>query len=398
MTVWICNPFDILPGEGGRQMRYALLAEALVLAGHRVVFWSSDFHHLLKSRRTVSSVYCHNGIDVRLVPTFPYYRNVGIRRLRSHRRFAQEWRKQAIAYVAQTEQNPDVILCSTPPLSLFPVGEWLAKQFHAKIFLDVMDVWPETFYRVLPKWCRSLGRLLFMPLHRKVQGAYNRADGMSSVAEAYRPIIKRHDLKVFPHGMKLPDYAEYEKKTQELRLCYIGNLGSGYCLEAIMAGMEQLIKRQKAVQLTVAGDGPKRELVEKYASVYPQIRYTGFVDYCKLDLILRDSDVGVVPMKADSGVSIPYKIADYAGYGLAVLNGLGGTAEKVLAEYGAGVPYQVESPVSFVDAVNGMLDNPSRVARMKRNARKLAEEKFDATTIYPDFVRWIEQVVEAGKP
>ena len=397
MTVWICNPFDILPGEGGRQMRYALLAEALVQAGHRVVFWSSDFHHLLKSRRTVPSVYCHNGIDVRLVPTLPYYRNVGIRRLRSHRRFAQEWRKQATAYVAQTEQKPDVIICSTPPLSLFPVGERLAKQFHAKIFLDVMDVWPETFYRVLPMWCRLLGRLFFLPLHQKVRGAYKRADGVSSVSEAYDEIIGRHDLKVFPHGIKLPDDFESERETLELRLCYIGNLGSGYCLEAVMQGMEQLIKCRKAVQLTIAGDGPKRGLVEKYASLYPQIRYAGFVEYSKLDSILRISDVGIVPMTVDTGVSIPYKMADYAGYGLAVLNGLGGTAEKVLSEYDAGVMYQVESPLSFVDAVNELLDNPSRVARMKRNARKLAEEKFDATMIYPDFVRWIEQRVEAGK-
>ena len=392
MTVWICNPFDILPGEGGRQMRYALLAEALVRAGHRVVFWSSDFHHLLKSKRVVSSVYCHNEIDVRLISTLPYYRNVGIRRLRSHRWFAQEWREQAVAFVEQTKQRPDVIICSTPPLSLFPVGEYLAKQFEAKVFLDIQDIWPETFYRVLPRYCRWLGRLLFRPLHRQAQWAYARASGISSVSEAYNSIVKRNDLTVFPLGMKLPEALRVEVAAGVLRLCYVGNLGSGYCLEAVMSGMEQLIKDKLNVCLTIVGDGPKRGLIEKYTARYSQIKYEGFVDSDRLDGVLRNSDVGVVPMKGSSGVSIPNKMVDYAGYGLAILNGLEGVAEQTLSAYGAGVQYQVEDSRSFATAVGKMLDDSAEILRMRRNARRLAEENFDAGNIYPAFAHWIEEL------
>ena len=391
MVVWICNPFDILPGEDGRPMRYALLSEALVQAGHKVVLWSSDFHHLLKSKRQIPSSYCHNGIDVRLIPTMPYYRNIGLQRVWSHRRFAQAWRQRAVAYATDTQQKPDVIICSTPPISLFEAGESLAKQFGAQTLLDVQDVWPETFYRVLPRLCRPIGKLLFAPLHRKMRRAYQRANGVSSVSEAYRDIIRRDDMKVFPLGMKLPMDLEDKTKAHELRLCYVGNLGSGYCFEAVLTGMEQLIKSRKVVQLTVAGDGPKRGLIEKYAALYPQIRYKGFVDHAGLDTILRTSDIGIVPMTADSGVSIPNKIVDYAGYGMAVLNGLKGSSEKTLAEYDAGIMYQVEDHLSFVDAVSRMLDNPFWVAQMGRNARKLAEEHFDADTIYPAFARWIEE-------
>jgi hypothetical protein len=108
-------------------------------------------------------------------------------------------------------------------------------------------------------------------LHYKAQQAYQRADGVSSVSEAYNTIIKRKDLKVFPLGMKLPENLGYETKSDVLRLCYVGNLGSGYCLEAVLSGMEQLIKNKKSVQLTVAGDGPKRGLIEKYRSIRKSI-------------------------------------------------------------------------------------------------------------------------------
>jgi glycosyltransferase involved in cell wall biosynthesis len=159
--------------------------------------------------------------------------------------------------------------------------------------------------------------------------------------------------------------------------------------------MEQLAGSKQNVQLTVAGDGPKRGLVEKYAARCPQVRYEGFVGYDRLDAILRSSDVGIVPMRTSSGVSIPNKIADYAGYGLAVLNGLEGVSEKALSEYDAGVMYQVDDRQSFVSAIHQMLGDPSWVMRMRRNARKLAEEHFDADKIYPAFARWIEDKTSA---
>jgi len=396
MVVWICNPFDNLPGEDGRTQRYTLLSEALIQAGHQVVFWSSDFRHFTKAKRKVPPVYCHNGIHVRQIPTVPYYRNIGLQRLWSHWRLAQDWKRLALTYVAETQQKPDVILCSSPPISLFRAEERLAKQFNVKIFLDVQDIWPETFYRVLPKWCHPFGTLLFMPLHLKIQRAYKRADGVSSVSGAYQSIIRRDDLKVFPLGARLPKHLEDRTITHELRLCYIGNLGSGYPLEEVFAGTEQLIKNGKAVSLTVAGDGPKRGIVEHYAARYPNIRYMGFLGNDGLERVLQNADVGILPATANSGAVGANKIADYGKCGLAILNGLEGPPAKMLADYSAGVPYQVDNPLSFVEAVSGMLDNPSWVAQMGRNARQMVEEQLDADKIYPAFARWLEE--KAGSP
>ena len=393
MVVWICNPVENLPREDGRLMRYTMVSEILVHAGHQVVFWSGDFHHMSKTKRRVPSAYCHNGIDVRLIPTLPYYRNIGLQRVRSHLRFARDWQKLAVAHVADTQQKPNVIICSSPPISLFRAGERLAKRFNAKILLDVKDIWPETFYRVLPRFCRKMGPLFFLPLHWEIRRAYKRADGVSSVSDAYRAIITREDLKAFPLGVKLPKNLgeRAPAQGQGLRLCYIGNLGSGYTLEEVFEGTEQLIKSGKAVSLTVAGDGPKRKLVEKYVALYPNIHYRGFVSGAELSTIMQNADVGILPAVASSGAVGANKIADYGGHGLAILNGLAGPPAKMLSDYGAGVTYQVDNPLSFIEAVNGMLDNPSWVDQMGRNARKMVEEQLDADKIYPAFARWIEE-------
>ena len=400
MTVWLCNPFDNLPGEDGRIQRYTLLSEALIQAGHQVVFWSSDFRHFTKTKRKVPPVYCHNGIHVRQIPTVTYYRNIGLQRLWSHWRLAQDWKRLALTYVAETQQKPDVILCSSPPIPLFKVGHYLAKKFGSKVFLDVQDPWPDCFYRVIPKCIRKIGTLLvkpfLMPLHLEIRQAYKCAVGVSGLSDAYRTFTKREDFQEFVLCMRLPTNLDIKMKAHELRLCYLGNLGSTYYLETVMKGMEQLIKDKKPVQLTVAGGGPKKELVEKYAALYPQIRFKGFIDEDGLDHVLRDSDVGLIPVSAETFALFAGKMIDYTGYGLAVLNGLTGGTERALSEYGAGVMYQVNDHLSFVSTVNKMLENPSWVLQMRHNARKLAEAKFNADKVFPAFVRWIEE--KAGSP
>ena len=91
MVVWIQNPFDNLPSEGYRKQRYWLMCEAFARAGHRVVFWTSDFSHAKKKSRSLEGLGSLEGLDVRLIPTLPYSKNVSFTRVRSHRAYAMEW-------------------------------------------------------------------------------------------------------------------------------------------------------------------------------------------------------------------------------------------------------------------------------------------------------------------
>ena len=91
MRFWVNTPFDTLPGEGCRPMRYWLLCRALAAAGHEVVLWSSDFHHVTKTRRPLEPVYVADGFQVRLIPTRPYRSNVSLRRVFSHHQYARRW-------------------------------------------------------------------------------------------------------------------------------------------------------------------------------------------------------------------------------------------------------------------------------------------------------------------
>ena len=190
MNVWINNPFDNLPGEGRRPQRYYLLCRALAKAGHAVTWWSSDFSHATKRPRRLPPVYdAPEGFRVRLVPTLPYFDNVGFRRARSHRLYAADWEEMAVNGVAHGAfPKPDLVLTSWPPMETADVARRFRDRWGCKVVLDVMDAWPENFARLIPgpDWLRDiLWRILCARAIRRARRAYRGADAVSAVGVTY---------------------------------------------------------------------------------------------------------------------------------------------------------------------------------------------------------------------
>ena len=161
MKVWIENPFDNLPAEGFRPQRYWLMSEAFAKAGHDVTLWTSDFSHAKKAPRAIR--FTPTAFRIRLVSTLPYRSNVSFARIRSHREYARRWLEESHAY-AKENGAPDLIVVSLPPLSTADAAIALKHEFGATLVVDVMDAWPETFYRLLPKPIRFLGAIPLLPL------------------------------------------------------------------------------------------------------------------------------------------------------------------------------------------------------------------------------------------
>lgn len=160
--------------EGSRPQRFWLMARAFARAGHGVVYWTSDFSHAQKRRRVFVVENPDPAIEVRMVSTRPYPRNICLRRVFSHRALAREWLRLAGAM----SERPDVIVASTPPLSLCAAALDFSRRVGAFFVADIMDAWPETFYRVAPAF-------LFAPLRATARHIYRSADAVSAVAARY---------------------------------------------------------------------------------------------------------------------------------------------------------------------------------------------------------------------
>ena len=376
MTVWIENPFDNLPREGSRPLRYWLMARAFVAAGHRVVYWSSDFSHTTKLPRKVPRNFTDEGIEVHLIPTLPYKKNVSWTRIHSHRAYAQAWKR-----AVQNETNqPDVLIVSAPPLATGPVAIELARQFSARLVVDIMDAWPQTFERVVP---RLLAPFLLARPRQIAKELYAAADLVTGVAERYRNLTTNR-FQRFYHGIELGPAAEVPRNKVP-RLVYIGNMGCTYKLEPIFDALGKLSN----VTLDLAGKGSQEDALKgkcRALGLDGRVTFHGQLDQEEMNALLRSCDVGIVPMQGESCVGVPYKFADYAAAGLAILSSLEGESAELLARYQAGLLYQANDADSFVSKVKELIP---QLATMRAGARRLAETEFDARQIYRDYVNTV---------
>ena len=458
MKIWINNPFDFLPGEGARLQRYGLLAQALVKAGHQVVWWSSDWNHIKKEKREGASDRSPVQMgetprqgeadpEIRLIKTLPYFKNIGLRRLLSHWLYARAWER-----LAWNEQEmPDLIICSAPPLSTGWVMRRLCSRFGCAGVIDVMDVWPETFERVAPAW-------MLWPLRWMAKRVYAGADGISAVGDSYLEVVKgyleecanarmrecgnKHALRTsvytmsersfeasgagarsgIPrwsgngsetprqgkpmyrcyHGIEMGGESRGERSLARadgpLRLVYVGNMGKGYDLVTLVRAVAEMIDEGHAISLDLAGKGEQEEKLQALArTTRENIRFHGVVTGDALCALIAQADVGVVPMFEKTYVAVPYKLADYAAAGLPVMSSLKGETEELIKRYDAGWCYEAGDILSLkraIQACGAERLSPNGQLR-KQRARQMAEEHFDAGKIYPDFVAWLEKIVAA---
>lgn len=379
MTVWIVNPFDNLPMEGSRPQRFWLMVRAFVRVGHSVVYWTSDFSHAQKRPRVFVVENPDPAIEVRMVSTRPYPRNICLRRVFSHRALAREWLRLADA----AGERPDVIVASTPPLSLCDAALDFSRRSGALFVADIMDAWPETFYRVAPAF-------LFAPLRATARRIYRSADAISAVASRYLDLVASygatapthlayHGIALYPDSLA-PLRVPTRAAGAPLRLAYLGAMSTSYDLETAI----DAVAAMPNVSLDLAGSGPKEGALRARAATCPRIRFHGFLGDADLRSLLAKCDVGLVPMFPDSCVGVPYKLADYAAAGLRIAECLGGETESLVARHHAGLHYEAGNVESLKGCLTSLVAPPAPAY----DPAAFAAE-FDATRIMDAYVSWI---------
>ncbi len=404
MVYWINNPFDNLPGEGLRALRYSLLCQALVKAGHEVVFWSSDFSHVYKRKRTLPSDYhAPEGFEVRLIPSLPYSTNICLARIRSHCAYAKTWRRLAEEAVEAGElKQPDLILTSIPPISTAKTARYFRKKWGCKIVIDIMDAWPETFYRLLPvpqSWRTPIGKWAFLPMRLATRRAYLQADAISAVGRTYLNLARKYGAKcpmhLCYHGISRLNNGAYRytlDPSEPMRLIYVGNMGKSYDLETLIQAVQELKDAGVNLRLDLAGKGPKEHALRQLADQAPYINVFGYLNDEDLGQLLADSDIGVIPMFADSYVAVPYKLADYTAAGLPIINSLDGESRHMIDMYQAGTYYQVKSVESLKQAIMRYATRRSLIAQESTASVRIAKERFMSDLIYPEFVTFLASI------
>ena len=279
--------------------------------------------------------------------------------------------------------NPSLIITSTPTLSAAAVALDLGRKYGAKVVVDVMDAWPETFERLAPKGLRWLTKPFLLGMHRMARRIYREADLVTGVCERYRELTERSDYYLAYHGIEREEGRGKREEewfagaNRRVRLVYAGNLGKTYDLATVVRAVEA----NGDFELDVAGFGD-------FHSACPRVRFHGLLSEPDLQALLARCDIGIVPMRADSWVGVPYKFCDYSKAGLAIVSSLGGESSALLEKYRCGVTYRAGDPSSLAVAIR-------KAMTLERGAsRTMCADEFDATKIYDAYAAHVLKFVQ----
>ena len=404
MKIWIVNPYGTIPGEGWRDYRSHMLAQALRARGHEVTWFISDFVHRSKTYRPAVPVTA-DGVSVVPLHASAYASNISLERVCYERSFGQSFADEA-----PQRLRPDVVVLADP--SLFysaPVVAFCRRQ-RCKLVLDVLDLWPELFDVVLPRLLRGMGRLVFAPLYARRARVVSAADGVVAVTGDYLetvcPQARFPDKlrQVAYLGVDLHEFRRYLGNPEIVRslaafrdsaslvVGYAGTLGDAYDMDLLATAVEQCASQNLPIRFVVAGDGPKRDQFQALAARLPStLRFLGAVPAQDLATVYGQCDVGLMSYVTGSTVSMPIKFYDYLAGGLAVVNSLGREAGGFIEARQVGLNYIPQNLPSLMQSLQTLAGNAALLRAYKARALLLAKD-FDSPRQHDLFAAFIERL------
>ncbi len=151
------------------------------------------------------------------------------------------------------------------------------------------------------------------------------------------------------------------------------------------------VVKERPAQLVLVGDGPDRSAAEWLAhdlGIHNKVRFLGKLE--RVNELLPLADILLMPSELES-------------FGLAALEAMACKVPSIATRVG-GVPELIDDGISGllydVGDVNAMaagalslLNDPTRLEAMRCAARKAAQQRFCATLVVPQYVRFYEQVL-----
>ena len=290
---------------------------------------------------------------------------------------------------AFTRIRPDVVMVMSPPLPLGVAG-WLAAVPRGTPFVfNVQDVFPDvavelgaiTDPRVIAvaSW---LERFLYRRAAAVTVLSEDLRDNVAGKLGRHRP----ERVHVIPNFVDTERVRPSERDNSyrddyDLRgrtvVMYAGNVGLSQSLDLVVAAARRYQERGRDdVVFVVNGGGSARDDLVASAVGLDNLRFVEMQPRERLPEVLAAADLHLVPLKTGlARSSVPSKLYSILAAGRPVLASVvpGTEVATTIERAGAGVAVSPEDPDAFVSALDELLADPDRMARMGASGRTFVE-------------------------
>lgn len=310
-------------------------------------------------------------------------------------------------YYALREKNVDLVIATSTPLTVaFPalMRKWFKK---TPFIFEVRDLWPEGPIQM--GGIKNQFVIKFLQWFEKT--TYKNAIHVVALSPGMQEGVIKHIPKerttMIPNMAKIDKFWPREKdvelmkamglKTKSFKVIYFGQMGLSnaipYILETII-----IINRQNAndIEFLFVGHGKFFKEIEGFAKNegFKNIKVFGRKTMSEMSEIINFCDLSLVTFTnlPILYTNSPNKLFDSLSAGIPVIVNSPGWTKHMVETHQCGLFSDPEKPEDMAEKIIWLKENPKARDEMGKNARKLAETKYDKSILCKQFVDVVNQV------
>jgi len=335
-----------------------------------------------------------NGIRVIYLPVAYHNHFKFWRRIRSFLSFA----RQAFLLARKLSSNTDLYYLITTPLSVAALGLLLKKPY----IVEVGDLWPDAPIE-LGYIKNPILKSMLYGLERKI---YANAVGIIALSTAIENAIVE---KVGKHKIPLAtitnfadvDYFEYKREvikaeSDKFVISYIGAIGRANGLESIIELAASALTKAPSLHFVIMGEGAEQERLIKKAQTLrlKNLEFRSHNSKPQVKALLEATDAALVSYAPFSilNTGSPNKLFDGLAAGKLIILNFEGWMKELVETEDCGFSYNPSKQEDFFNHLAPFLVSRSRLLEVQKNARKVAEEKFDKELQIEASVQFIQNL------
>ena len=294
----------------------------------------------------------------------------------------------------------DLILYSTPPITLVSTIKFLKSHHNAKSYLLLKDIFPQNAVDLNMFSKRSL---LYQYFRLKEKELYKQSDYIGCMSPAnvefvlnHNPEIDKNIIEVSPNSIEPVAIKNNDLEIKSIRkkynipfgktiFIYGGNLGKPQGIDFLLNCLESN-KNNKDVYFVIAGSGTEFNKIQSYFDTHHIPNAQLFKQLPKKDyeVLANSCDVGLIFLDHRFTIpNFPSRLLSYMQASVPVLAATDPNTDigQIIEQGEFGYWCESNDVQSFTQKVNELSNNKTR-QKMGDNARKYLEENYTSRHSY----------------
>jgi glycosyltransferase involved in cell wall biosynthesis len=306
-------------------------------------------------------------------------------------------------------KRPDIIICTSPPLTVGLTGAILTKFKRAPMVFEVRDLWPESIIdlgAVKNKWI--IKYLYWM------QGVgYNSAKWINVLTPAFEETlvkasgIPRNKISMIPNAADLDiikpgprDNWVREKHNlgDKFVVTYVGAHGVANALMQLVEAAAILKDKAPDVQILLVGSGMEKPKLIKEAADnrLDNVSFADPVPKSEIGDYINASDVCTASLKKIETYKTVYpnKLFDYMAAARPVIVAIDGVARELIETAQAGLFAEPENPYAFSDAVMKLKNDSDLADQCGQSGLRYVRQHFCREKLAERYLAILKQLLQ----